>query len=104
MLPIGSKNVNKKMLPIGSRPISSIQYIILTLGEYMEEINKKVGFNIRKYRTKKSWSQEQLALETGLHRAYIGQIERGEKNIGIKNLELIAKTLNIPISKLFNTQ
>ena len=67
----------------------------------MEEINKKVGVNIRKYRTKKGWSQEQLALETGLHRAYVGQIERGEKNIGIKNLELIAKILNIPIAKLF---
>ncbi|OPX29322.1 MAG: transcriptional regulator [Candidatus Omnitrophica bacterium 4484_171] len=67
----------------------------------MAEINKKVGINIRKYRTKKGWTQEQLALETGLHRAYIGQIERGEKNVGIKNLEIIAKTLNIPISKLF---
>ena len=66
----------------------------------MAEINKKVGLNIRKYRTKKDWSQEQLAFEADLHRAYIGQIERGEKNIGLVNLEKIAKALDIGISKL----
>jgi len=66
----------------------------------LAEINKKVGLNIRKYREKKEWSQEQLAFEADLHRAYIGQIERGEKNIGIKNLDIIAKALNINISKL----
>jgi len=59
----------------------------------MADINKKVGFNIRKYREKKGWSQEQLALEADLHRAYIGQIERGEKNIGLVNLEKIARAL-----------
>jgi len=68
--------------------------------KFVAEINKKVGSNIRKYRQRKSWSQEELALETGLHRAYVGQIERGEKNIGLKNLEIIARSLNIPISKL----
>lgn len=67
----------------------------------MAEINKKVGLNIRKYRRKKGWSQEQLALEADLHRAYIGQIERSEKNIGLMNLEKIAKALNIRLEKLF---
>ena len=66
----------------------------------MAEINKRVGINIRKYREKKSWSQEQLALEADLHRAYIGQIERGEKNIGLVNLEKIAKALKISIEML----
>lgn len=61
----------------------------------MAEINKRVGLNIRKYRGKKGWSQEQLAFEADLHRAYIGQIERGEKNIGLMNLEKIAKALTI---------
>lgn len=66
----------------------------------LAEINKKVGLNIRKYREKKGWSQEQLAFEADLHRAYIGQIERGEKNIGIRNLDIIAKALNINVSEL----
>jgi transcriptional regulator with XRE-family HTH domain len=66
----------------------------------MAEINKKVGQNIRKYRQKRGWSQEQLALEADLHRAYIGHIERGEKNIGLKNLEKIAKTLGVSLKNL----
>lgn len=69
----------------------------------LAEINKKVGLNIRKYRERKSWSQEQLALEAELHRAYIGQIERGEKNVGLINLEKIAKALSVPIQKLITT-
>jgi len=68
----------------------------------MAGINKRVGQNIREYREKKGWSQEQLALEADLHRAYIGQIERGEKNIGLKNLEKIANSLKIRIEKLLS--
>jgi len=68
----------------------------------MPEINKKVGQNIRKYREKKNWTQEQLAFEANLHRAYIGHIERGEKNIGLKNLEKIAKTLGTTCAKLLD--
>ena len=49
----------------------------------MADINKKVGQNIRKYREKKGLTQEALAHEADLHRAYVGQIERGEKNIGV---------------------
>ena len=46
-------------------------------------------------------SQEKLALECGLHRAYIGQIERAEKVIGIVNLQIIAKALSVKIQDLF---
>ena len=66
----------------------------------MTQINKRVGLNIKEYRKRKGWSQEQLAFEANLHRAYIGQIERGEKNIGLQNLEKIAKALNVKISGL----
>lgn len=66
----------------------------------LAEINKKVGINIRKYRNKKGWSQEQLAFEADLHRTYIGHIERGEKNIGLINLEKIAKALNVTLKNL----
>ncbi|GAG34078.1 unnamed protein product [marine sediment metagenome] len=66
----------------------------------MTEISIKVGEKIRKYRLKKGWTQEQLALDADLHRAYIGQVERGEKNIGVKNLEKIANALGVSIKKL----
>ena len=66
----------------------------------MAKINKEIGFRIRHYRFKKGLSQEELAFEADLHRAYIGQIERGEKNIGVQNLQKIAKALNTKMSKL----
>lgn len=66
----------------------------------MAEINKRVGINIRSFREKKGWSQEELAFEADLHRAYIGQIERGEKNVGLVNLEKIAAALKISIKNL----
>jgi len=61
----------------------------------MGDINKEVGFNIRKIREERGLSQEGLGDLAGLHRAYIGQIERNEKNIGIRNLEKIARALNV---------
>jgi len=67
----------------------------------MEDICARVGFNIRRIREDKAISQEQLAGIAELHRAYIGQIERGEKNIGLRNLEKIAKALRVNIRDLF---
>jgi len=67
----------------------------------MEDICARVGFNIRRSRKEKDISQEQLAGIAELHRAYIGQIERGEKNIGLRNLEKIAKALKVNIKDLF---
>jgi transcriptional regulator with XRE-family HTH domain len=64
-------------------------------------INEEVGFNIRKIREVRDLSQEELATLAGLHRAYIGQIERGEKNIGLKNLHKIAQALKVNIEDLF---
>lgn len=63
----------------------------------MDDINKEVGLNIRKLREEQGISQEKLAELAGLHRTYIGQIERCEKNIGLKNLQKIAKALDTPI-------
>lgn len=66
----------------------------------MSDINKQVGFNIRKIREERGYSQEKLAGLADLHRAYVGQIERGEKNIGLKNLEKIAKALRVNVKDL----
>jgi transcriptional regulator with XRE-family HTH domain len=68
------------------------------------DINKEVGFRIREVRQEQGLSQEKLAALAGLHRAYIGQIERGEKNIGLKNLEKIAKALNVDIRVLVDIE
>ena len=67
----------------------------------MDDICVRVGFNIRRIREDKAISQEKLAGLAELHRAYVGQIERGEKNIGLRNLEKIAKALKVNIRELF---
>ena len=68
---------------------------------YEEDIIKRIGLNITIIREKQGLTQEKLAELAGLHRAYIGQIERGEKNIGLKNLEKIAKGLDIQLFEIF---
>ena len=66
----------------------------------MSDIGNRIGFNILARREKLGWSQEELGRRAGLHRTYIGHIERGEKNIGLKNLERIAKALGIEAKDL----
>ncbi len=69
----------------------------------MDNIIERIGLNITLLREKRGLTQEKLAELAGLHRAYIGQIERGEKNIGLKNLEKIAKALDVNIRVLVDT-
>ncbi len=59
----------------------------------MAGIRQRVANNIRKIRNGIGISQEELAARCGLHRTYIGSVERGERNITIENLEKIADAL-----------
>jgi len=61
---------------------------------------KRIGMAIRKRRQELQWSQEQLSFECGLHRTYIGAIERGEKNLTLKNLIRMAKSLGAQASEI----
>ena len=61
---------------------------------------KQFGNKVKKLRQAKCWSQEELARRAGLHRTYIGSIERSERNISLINIEKIAKALNVSITKL----
>lgn len=60
----------------------------------------RIGKAIRKAREKKGLTQEELALEAGLNRAYIGYIERGERNPSTETISKIAKALKIPAKDL----
>ena len=61
------------------------------------------GLKVCEERKKLGLSQEELANRAGVHRTYIGMIERAEKNITLKNIEKIAKALNVPIGDLTGT-
>lgn len=65
------------------------------------EILIKFGNRVKELRKAQNMSQEDLAGSAGLHRTYIGMIERSEKNITIINIEKIAKALKTEISTLF---
>jgi transcriptional regulator with XRE-family HTH domain len=52
--------------------------------------------NLQLARTIFGWSQEDLGLECGLKRTYIGALERGEVSLGIDNLERLAKGIGVP--------
>jgi transcriptional regulator with XRE-family HTH domain len=58
------------------------------------------GENVQKYRKERKVSQEKLAELAGVHRTYIGMIERAEKNITLRNIEKIAKALGVEIKDL----
>lgn len=58
-------------------------------------VSKKIGQNIRRIRERKGITQEQLALNAGLNRAYIGYIERAERNPSTDTLVKIARALKV---------
>ena len=63
----------------------------------------KFGERVKSERVKLGLSQEELATRAGVHRTYIGMIERAEKNITLENIEKIAKTLKISIADFFHS-
>ena len=58
--------------------------------------------NLRQSRRLKDLSQEALALQAGLSRTYLSEVERGTRNIAIDNMGLLAETLGVPLSDLVN--
>jgi transcriptional regulator with XRE-family HTH domain len=60
----------------------------------------KFGLKIRELRTIKGLSQEDLADLAGLHRTYVGGIERGERNVAFLNIVKLAKALEVSLSDL----
>lgn len=67
----------------------------------IDEIDKKVGLNIRLERVKKSISQEGLADMAGLARSTMGIVERGEQSPSLQTIAKVANALKIDIHKLF---
>ena len=64
------------------------------------ELLIKFGETVRQERLKRGISQDTFADIVGVHRTYIGMIERAEKNLTLLNIQKIAKALNLSISEL----
>lgn len=66
-----------------------------------ETLLTHLGYRVKELRKDKGISQEQLGEMSGLHRTYIGMIERGEKNITVYNIWLISKALETDLKTIF---
>ena len=66
------------------------------------DIQKRFGQRLKEIRLQKGLSQEKLAELSNLHRTYISSIELGHRNVSLKNIEALAKALEVPIEKLFS--
>jgi len=73
---------------------------------YVSEANSKpmllaLGRRIRELRTEQGYSQEAFADKCGVHRTFMGTVERGESNLSFQNIAKVAATLGVTLSVLF---
>ncbi|MBV9881356.1 MAG: helix-turn-helix transcriptional regulator [Gemmatirosa sp.] len=64
-------------------------------------LQARFGRAIQRLRKSRGYSQESFADAVGVHRTYMGAVERGEKNISLANIERIAVALDLSVSQLF---
>lgn len=64
------------------------------------DLQKAVGRNLRDYRLERGLSQEAFAEVLGVHRTYMGGVERGERNLTLKSVERMAERLGVEVREL----
>jgi len=64
--------------------------VLVAFGQRLATVRRNAGF-----------SQEALAAKAGIHRTYIGGVERGERNISLRNIQKLAEALGVDASALF---
>ncbi len=64
------------------------------------DILVRFGERVRTLRKEQGYSQEAFAAECGLDRTYFGGIERGERNVALRNIDVIANTLGLSLAEL----
>jgi two-component system, response regulator len=67
------------------------------------DVRAQFGREVRTWRNRLGFSQEQLAERAGLHRTYISDIERGTRNVSLGSVERLARALSLPVPTLFTT-
>lgn len=95
-LSFGRKGFSHMLTIVCSTKVSKSIYF----GQMKHEVLIRFGQKVRRERLKLGLSQEDLASKAGVHRTYIGMIERAEKNITLGNINKIAKALDIPLNRL----
>lgn len=65
------------------------------------DLKRAFGQRVRALREARGWSQERAEQQVGLHWTYIGQVERGERNLTLLSIQKIAKGFKIELAELF---
>ena len=68
----------------------------------MDDWQKQLGLRIRRLRARRNLTQESFADQCGLHRNFIGAVERGEQNLTLKSLQIIATGLGTSMARLLS--
>ena len=68
------------------------------------DVVQLLGANVRRYRKLKGMTQEQLALEVGMERSYISDLERGTRNPSVRALGRLAEALSVSPMQLLETE
>ena len=69
------------------------------------ELQRRFGRNLRRYREERGLSQEAFAEVLGVHRTYMGGVERGERNLTLRSVERLAETIGVdPLSLLADSE
>jgi transcriptional regulator with XRE-family HTH domain len=66
-----------------------------------QDLQRRLGTRLRELRLKRGWTQDVFADKSGFHRAQVGAFERGEMNITIGSLLLLAQTFKVKVVDLF---
>jgi DNA-binding XRE family transcriptional regulator len=74
--------------------------LILPMKKPRQTLRKTFAANLKIVREARGLSQEALAHDAGLHRTYVGSVERGERNISIDNIERLARALGVEAGDL----
>src|SRR6266851_2831024 len=82
--------------------LGRIYSIPFRLWNVQQDILVALGQRVRELRKRKGFSQEGFADATGVHRTWMGAVERGERNLSFHNLVLISKALGITLSQLLS--
>lgn len=84
-----------RRIRVGSRTLKSVDEAL------NNQLLKALGQRIRELRSEKGYSQEAFADHCGVHRTFMGTVERGESNLSFANIAKVAAALEIPLSTLF---
>jgi transcriptional regulator with XRE-family HTH domain len=68
-----------------------------------KQLTSVLAANLRRYRGARRLSQEALAEQCGLHRTYVGSVERSERNVTLSSLEVLAHALGVSVPELLTS-